>query len=256
MKNRLASDRRCYGFFHPRMPDEPLIFVEVALTDGIADSIQALLDEMAPVVDPAAADTAIFYSISNAQQGLAGISFGGFLIKRVVDQLTHELDGLRNFVTLSPIPGFRRWLDYRIRLGADGDLLTASEEKALAALAPDAAAGSLLAGLLAREDWHASEDLAGALNKPLMRLCAQYLSEEKRDDGRALDPVAHFHLSNGARMERLNWRADVSEKGIAQSAGMMINYQYRLNEIEENHESYTGEGKVPTSAAVRSLLKL
>ena len=255
MKNRLASDRRCYGFFHPRMPDEPLIFVEVALTDGIADSIQAVLDEMAPVVDPADADTAIFYSISNAQKGLAGISFGGFLIKRVVDQLAAEFVGLKNYVTLSPIPGFRRWLEYRIRLGADDDLLTAAEEKALTALVGVDSTGPLLGRIMAGDNWHTHDNLAAELKKPLMRLCAQYLSQEKREDGRALDPVAHFHLSNGARMERLNWLADISAKGIGQSAGMMINYQYRLDEIEDNHESYTGEGNVPTSAAVRGLVK-
>jgi malonyl-CoA decarboxylase len=257
MKNRLASDRRCYAYFHPRMPDEPLIFVEIALTDGVADNIQTLLDEMAPVVDAADADTAIFYSISNAQRGLAGISFGGFLIKRVVDQLTTEFDGLKNFATLSPVPGFRRWLDRESRAAAeqDRDLLTESERETLAALVPEAAASVSLPAFIALPDWQNGGELADALKAPLMRLCARYLVEAKRADGHALDPVAHFHLSNGARMERLNWLADISEKGLAQSAGMMINYHYRLKKIEANHEAYTGEGSIPASSMVRGLLK-
>lgn len=257
MKNRLASDRRCYAFFHPRMPDEPLIFVEIALTDGIAGNIQTLLDEMAPVVDATEADTAIFYSISNAQRGLAGISFGGFLIKRVVDQLTSEFEGLKNFATLSPIPGFRRWLDQQSREAAEEkrDILTESERTALAVLVPEAAAAVSLPAFVALPDWQHGGELADTLKGPLMRLCAEYLAEAKRKDGHALDPVGHFHLSNGARMERLNWLADISEKGLAQSAGMMINYHYRLDEIEANHEAYSGEGSIPASPMITELLK-
>lgn len=257
MKNRLASDRRCYAFFHPRMPDEPLIFVEIALTDGVADNIQTLLDEMAPVVDAGDADTAIFYSISNAQRGLAGISFGGFLIKRVVDQLTTEFEGLKNFATLSPIPGFRRWLDRQAREAAeeDRDLLTEAERNSLAGLVSEAAAAVSLPAFIALPDWQEGGELADALKSPLMRLCARYLAEAKRHDGHALDPVGHFHLSNGARMERLNWLADISEKGLAQSAGMMINYHYRLQEIEANHEAYTGEASIPASSMITGLLK-
>jgi malonyl-CoA decarboxylase len=257
MKNRLASDRRCYAFFHPRMPDEPLIFVEIALTDGVADNIQTLLDEMAPVVDATEADTAIFYSISNAQRGLAGISFGGFLIKRVVDQLTTEFEGLKNFATLSPIPGFRRWLDHQAREAAEEerDLLTEAERSALSGLVPEAAAAVSLPAFIALPDWQEGGELADALKSPLTRLCAQYLAEAKRRDGHARDPVGHFHLSNGARMERLNWLADISEKGLAQSAGMMINYHYRLEEIESNHEAYSGEGSIPASPMITELLK-
>ena len=251
LKNRLASDRRCYAFFHPRMPDEPLIFVEVALTSGIADSVQDLLDEMGPVADPAKADTAIFYSISNAQRGLDGIGFGGFLIKRVVDQLAAEIPAIKNFSTLSPIPGFRRWLDRQ----GDDELLSAAEMKALANVAPDGSEETPLRAILADSNWAMRSEFTEVMNKPLTRLCAHYLAEEKRDDGHARDPVAHFHLSNGARMERLNWLADVSDNGIRQSAGMMINYLYVIDEIEDNHESYTGEGNIPASSSIRNLLK-
>ncbi|MDP6572510.1 MAG: malonyl-CoA decarboxylase [Rhodospirillales bacterium] len=255
LKNRLASDRRCFAYFHPRMPDEPLIFVEVALVDGMADSIQDLLDEKAPVLDPASADTAIFYSISNAQKGLAGISFGGFLIKRVADSLAGEFPGLKNFATLSPIPGFRTWLDGVLKNGEAG-LLLPSEHKTLKSAAGGlGGAKGTLKGLLEGVDQGAK----GAIGKipcgPLMRLCARYLLQEKREDGAALDPVAHFHLSNGARMERLNWRGDRSPKGMAQSAGIMINYLYKLDDIGENHEAYTSEGEIVASSAVRGLLK-
>jgi len=215
LKNRLDSDRRLYGFFHPRMPDEPLIFVEVALTRGLAGNIQELLDEEAPVGDPDKADTAIFYSINNAQAGLVGISFGNFLIKRVVDDLSREFPNLKTFATLSPIPGLRRWAAARSPNGGQPDL--GYKEQAL-------------------------------------RLVAQYLSEVN-GSGRAIDPVAHFHLTNGARVERIIWAADNSAKGLAQSAGMMVNYLYKLSDIDDNHEAYTGHGRVTMSAAVRGLLK-
>ncbi|HYD66486.1 malonyl-CoA decarboxylase domain-containing protein, partial [Azospirillum sp.] len=261
LKNRLDSDRRCFAFFHPRMPNEPLIFVEVALVQGMSDNVQTLLDPEAPVVDPKAADTAIFYSISNAQKGLAGISFGNFLIKRVVDGLAGEFPNLKTFATLSPIPGFRRWLERE--LGGQGDRLLAPAERERIAewldLADSAIPGrGILESALGREAWWRHESLAKALRGPLTRLCATYLTEVRPGDGaglRARDPVAHFHLSNGARMERLNWLADTSAKGIAQSCGMMINYRYKLGEIEANHEAYSGEGKVNASSAMRGLVK-
>ncbi|MDP6953123.1 MAG: malonyl-CoA decarboxylase family protein, partial [Alphaproteobacteria bacterium] len=187
--------------------DEPLIFVEVALTNGLAGDMATLLDEAAPPLDPAEADAAIFYSISNAQQGLAGISFGNFLIKRVVDLLRAEFPGLKTFATLSPIPGLRRWL---------GE--PPESEMAL----PNTA--------------------------------ARYLLEEKRR-GRAADPVAHFHLSNGARVERLAPAADTSPAGIDRSLGMMVNYLYKLDEIDANHEAYVGSGTIAAASQVRSLLK-
>lgn len=253
LKNRLDSDRRCFAFFHPRMEGEPLIFVEVALVNGLADNIADLLDESAPLGDAKQADTAVFYSISNAQKGLAGISFGGFLIKRVVDRLSAEFPRVRTFATLSPIPGFRAWLDEQFAQGAPG-MLTASERKVLAAATQGAANKGTLKQLLST-DWHTNPALAEAMKAPLMRLCANYLVNAKRETGTAaLDPVANFHLSNGARIERLCWMADVSEKGLAQSAGLMVNYLYRLTDIEENHEAYAGEGTVIASSAVTGLI--
>jgi malonyl-CoA decarboxylase len=248
LKNRLDSDRRCFAFFHPRMPDEPLIFVEVALTDGIAAAIQPLLDPNAPVLDPGKADTAIFYSISNAQKGLAGISFGNFLIKQVVERLAGEFPQLKRFATLSPVPGFAKWLKKQ-----DGDaLLTAAEKRAL----PKRGDGNQHPLALVRNpEWHRNRVLAGALEAPLMRLVARYLLNEKRADGRALDSVAHFHLSNGARVEQLDWLADTSAKGLAQSCGVMVNYLYRMAEIEANHEQYAGDAKIAAASAIKSLAK-
>jgi malonyl-CoA decarboxylase len=253
LKNRLEADRRCFAFFHPRMPDEPLIFVEVALVAGMASNIGPLLDEAAPVGDPQDADTAIFYSISNCQQGLAGISFGDFMIKRVVDALAADLPRLKVFATLSPVPGFRAWLT-REAAAAPGSLLLPSERTAIEEIDPAAKTQDLPA-LLEHPDWHTNPQLSAALREPLLRLCARYLTRERARSGRALDPVAHFHLSNGARVERLNWLGDISEKGLEQSAGIMVNYLYRLAEIEANHEAYRGEGRVVTSTAVRNLAR-
>jgi malonyl-CoA decarboxylase len=248
LKNRLEADRRCFAFFHPRMPDEPLIFVEVALVSGMAGNIHALLDETAPIGDPRAADSAIFYSISNCQRGLDRISFGDFLIKRVVDALAQELPRLRIFATLSPVPGFRAWLERR----RGEDLLSPGERAAVQQAAGEEAD---LVKLLDRAGWHEEPRLAAALREPLLRLCARYLVHERSARGRALDPVANFHLSNGARVERLNWLGDVSQKGLQQSAGIMVNYLYRLGDIAANHEAYRGEGRVAASAAIRALAR-
>jgi malonyl-CoA decarboxylase len=248
LKNRLDSDRRCFAFFHPNMPEEPLIFVEVALVRDMAGNIQDLLDESAERLDHAEASAAIFYSISSAQRGLAGISFGDVLIKRVVDQLASALPKLQVFATLSPIPGFRAWLDDA--LGTD-DLMSTADGQALAKLAgvPDGEAlGRLLAG---PEDAPACR----AMETPLMQLCARYLVREKGRDGRPRDPVARFHLSNGARIERLNWLADRSEKGLRESAGIMVNYLYKQGDIEANHEAYAAEARVTASPAVAALAK-
>ena len=254
LKHRLEADRRCFGFFHPRMPEEPLIFVEVALVKGISGNIQALLDESAPVGDPREADTAIFYSISNCQRGLAGISFGNFLIKRVADDLAAELPHLKTFATLSPVPGFRTWLDARLAKG-EAELLLPAEREALAAL-PDGKGASGLAGMLADAHWPESPEVAETVRAALMRLCARYLLTEKGAQGRALDLVEHFHLTNGSRVERLNWLADLSPKGLQQSAGIMVNYLYRLAEVEANHEAYTGDGRVTVSSGVKALARL
>ncbi len=257
LKNRLDSDRRCFAFFHPRMPSEPLIFVEVALTHGMADNVGTLLDEKAPLQDPVGADTAIFYSISNAQKGLAGISFGGFLIKRVVDRLMDEFKGLKTFATLSPMPGFLAWLE-TARTGEEAFELSPGDAAVFVAMGIDTADPTrLVAGLRAGE-WVGNPQ-AETLKDPLLRLAARYLvrekADEKEDAKRALDPVANFHLTNGARLERLNWLADASPRGMRQSAGLMVNYRYELNHIEENHEAYSDRGEVRLSPAVRGLLK-
>jgi malonyl-CoA decarboxylase len=230
LKNRLDTDRRCYAFFHPLMPEEPLIFIEVALTSELSTSIEPLLDTGAPIGNPREATTAIFYSISNCQKGLAGISFGNALIKRVVADLLREFPHLRSFSTLSPIPGFLPWLTSR---EAEDSPLTAT---------------------LAKRGWHRDPTIAAAVETPLLRLCAHYLVEEKRRSGEARDPVAHFHLTNGARVERIDWLGDRSAKGMRESAGMMVNYLYRLDQIDENHEAYKSSGKINVSPGVRALL--
>lgn len=252
LKDRLDSDRRCYAFFHPAMPKEPLIFVEVALVDGMADNIHDLLDGEAPAEDPEAANTAIFYSISNAQAGLAGVSFGDFLIKRVVRDLSHDFPNLKTFATLSPIPGFLSWL----KASARAEFLRPSEREAIALLPgmAERRAEEALLDLLATPDWPDRPEICAAIEPALLRLCAHYLVEE-REKGRARDRVAHFHLSNGARVERLNWLADRSPKGLAQSAGIMVNYRYKLDDIETNHEQYTVEGRIAAAGPVRNLLK-
>jgi len=249
LKNRLDSDRRCYAFFHPGMPNEPLIFVEVALTTGMAGSIQELLDEHAPRQDPQRTDSAIFYSISNTQKGLRGISFGNFLIKQVIDDLGRDLPQVKTSATLSPIPGFRAWLDRKLAEG-ENNLLSRPEQARLRTAMPD---GSDLKSLLDQPGWHGDAAIAAALEAPLKRLAARYLVAEKAGNA-PLDPVARFHLANGARVERINWLADTSSRGLQQSAGLMVNYLYRLPDIESNHEAYA-EGRVATSSSVKVLLK-
>jgi malonyl-CoA decarboxylase len=262
LKNRLDADRRCYAFFHPQMPREPLIFVEVALVQGLADSVQTLLDPEAPLIDARAADTAIFYSISNCQRGLAGISFGNFLIKRVVELLSAELPGIKTFATLSPVPGFRRWLDPLLADPPEG-LLSEEESSALRTAtppegpAPQTGATALATILAGRGRWR-DPAIRRATEPVLARLCARYLLVESRPGQgrrRALDPVAHFHLSNGARIERIVPFADSSEKGAKESATVMVNYLYDPARIEEYHEAYAGEGKRNAATAVRRLAR-
>ncbi len=258
LKNRLDSDRRCYALFHPRMPLEPLIFVEVALVRGLAGSVQKLLDKKAPLLDPKEADTAIFYSISNCQRGLAGISFGNFLIKRVVGVLGDEYRNLKQFATLSPMPGFRRWLDGRLK-ELDPALLSAEEAQSLSAALPEAdrppePGPASLAALLARRGWSRDPNLVKAAEPVLIRLGARYLLVESQGK-RALDPVAHFHLGNGARVERLHLNADTSEKGVRESATLMVNYLYDPAKIEENHEDYSGAGKRNATTSIRKLAR-
>jgi malonyl-CoA decarboxylase len=250
LKNRLGEDRRCYAFFHPRMPDEPLVFVEVALVDDASASIQALLDTGTTTENANSATTAVFYSISSTQEGLRGINLGNFLIKRVVDRLTADLPRLGHFVTLSPIPGFGPFLDQqRVR----GLPMTAAERSRIEALLgtdPNA-----VGRWLATERWWDQSERTEAIKTPLMRLCAQYLLHEK-NGARVDDLVANFHLNNGARIDRINWMADTSEKGMKQSAGMMANYRYELGEIERNHESYRTTGSVMAAREVLALAAL
>ncbi len=258
LKNRLDSDRRCYALFHPRMPNEPLIFVEVALVHGLAGSVQMLLDKKAPLLDPKQADTAIFYSISNCQRGLNGISFGNFLIKRVVELLGSEFRNLKQFATLSPIPGFRRWLD--AKLAADEpNLLSEEEASSLRTAAPTdgpapQSGAAALKEIISRRGWFRDAAMLRAAEPVLIRLAARYLLNEGRGK-RALDPVAHFHLSNGARVERLMALADTSEKGAKASATLMVNYLYDPAKIEDYHEDYAGAGRRNASTAVRRLAR-
>ncbi|MDX2073465.1 MAG: malonyl-CoA decarboxylase family protein [Alphaproteobacteria bacterium] len=237
LKNRLDADRRVFAFFHHKMPAEPLIFVHVALVSGMSDNVQKLLDEKSPVFDTKEADTAIFYSISNAQKGLAGISFGNFLIKRVVEKLSAEMKNIKTYATLSPVPGLRAWLDPLIVAGP-GDLLGKDDIAKLKEL---------------DGDWAKDAKKAEKMKPLLLKLCAHYLLKEKKHK-RPLDPVANFHLFNGARLERLNWLGDSSAKGMKQSAGIMANYYYKLDEIDENHEAFAESGKIAASRAVKGLL--
>ena len=243
LRRRLdPADRRCFAFFHPALIDEPLIFVEVALTTEISSAIGPLITEPAPPArDLAAPTTAVFYSISNCQAGLAGISFGNFLIKQVVEDLARELPSLKTFVTLSPVPTFARWLD-RV-LGDEGDGLASVEDRNVLQLLSDPG--------WVEEDTDQLDTVRGSL----MALAAHYFLRAKRADGQPVDPVARFHLGNGARLERLNWLGDVSEKGLREAHGLMVNYRYELKDIERNHEAYVNSGEVIASRAVRSLLR-
>jgi malonyl-CoA decarboxylase len=205
------ADRRCFAFFHPAMPDEPLIFVEVALTTGIAGSVQAVLSGERETLAAEDADTAVFYSISNCQAGLASISFGNSLIKQVAADLSLELPGLKTFVTLSPIPGLSAWMDTH---------------------APEADRGD---------------------DDRMRALAAQYLVTAKRPDGLPLDPVARFHLGNGAEVHRVHARADLSEKGVRQSGGAMVNYLYDLARVAQNHERFAASHEIAASSEIKAL---
>ena len=239
LRRRLEADRRCFAFFHPALPREPLIFIEVALTRGLSTAVQPLLDVNAPIAEPAKADTAIFYSITNCQEGLRGISFGNLLIKQVVQELQAELPRIGRFATLSPLPGFRGWL-----------------ESAAADLKNSRKAGATAQTLqrLQDPDWYQHAELAESLKPVLLQLAASYLFEAKQG-GEPLDAVARFHLGNGARIERLNWLADISEQGMRRSAGVMVNYEYRLSDLEENHEAFAREHRVIASSDVRRLAR-
>jgi len=247
LKNRLDSDRRCYGFFHPRLPGEPLIFVEVALLDALPQTIAPLLDESAAAADIHKAQCAIFYSISNTQRGLHGVSFGDSLIKHVVETLKGEFAQLKVFATLSPIAGFRRWLAQNA-----APMLARLDDKARAALAAEMSGAELTAeNVLARAERAAKLDEKSALRRWLMQSAVHYLGYELRQ-GRPIDPVTRFHLGNGARIERINWAGDVSDKGLQQSYGMMVNYLYDLK-LLDRYRSQFATGKMALSSQVRAL---
>jgi malonyl-CoA decarboxylase len=251
LRNRLDTDRRCYAFFHPRLPNEPLIFVEIALARGLPGSVQLLLDQGAPVQDPRAADTAVFYSISNTQKGLRGISFGNLLLKRVIEDLRRDLPRLQVFATLSPLPGFRKWLDPALAEGKPP--LPEADFAKFAASLGHPEPGAAIADTLARPDWEKDARLAEALREPMEKLCARYLVQEKSGT-QPLDPVAHFHLNNGASVSRLLWLADTSARGMQQSYGMMASYRYDLSEVDENHERFSRDGTIAAARRVQKLL--
>jgi malonyl-CoA decarboxylase len=235
LRRRLAPDRRCFGFFHPALPGEPLIFDEVALVEGLATAVQPLLsqdtDEAAARERAARADTAIFYSISNCQDGLRGVAFGNFLIKQVVEELKAEFPQLKRFSTLSPVPGFRKWLGQRLVNGSDPD----------AALLPQ----------LESDGWWNDSTQSEKLRVPLLRLCARYLT---RQPSIRIDPVARFHLGNGARLERINWLGNTAPGAIQESFGIMVNYLYDHDSIEANHEAFVRDGTIIRSPDVDALL--
>jgi malonyl-CoA decarboxylase len=238
LRRRLAPDRRCFAFFHPALPGEPLIFVEVALVQGLATAMPPLLsreaDEGAARAEAARADTAIFYSISNCQDGLRGVSFGNFLIKQVVEELRAEFAQLQRFSTLSPVPGFRRWLMQRLAEGSDPDTALLSK--------------------LERDGWWHDLAQSEKLRPALMRLCALYLTRQP-SPGSRVDPVARFHLGNGARLERINWLGNTAPRAIQESFGIMVNYLYDHDSIEANHDAFVRDGTIVRSADVDTLLK-
>jgi malonyl-CoA decarboxylase len=233
LRRRLAPDRRCFAFFHPALPGEPLIFVEVALVEGLAASVLPLLsqdtDQDAALARAMRADTAIFYSISNCQDGLRGVSFGNFLIKQVVEELQAEFPQLKRFSTLSPVPGFRRWL----MQGNDP-----------AAVAPPG---------IESDDWWRDPGQSEALRPALMRLCVRYLTRSP-SAGNRIDPVARFHLGNGARLEQINWFGNTAPRAIQESFGIMVNYLYDHDSIEANHEAFVHDGTIVRSPDVDALM--
>jgi malonyl-CoA decarboxylase len=252
LRSRLDSNRLCFAFFHNKMPTEPLIFVEVALANKLCSNIQELLNKEGEKTEPDKANTAIFYSISNTQPGLAGISLGNFLIKTVVQKLSNEFDNLKHFATLSPVPGFKKWLDLRLTNG-DKEVLRPKEIASLKEhFSCEDAALYLVESL--PNDWYLDNKTVEIVKPIITRLCAQYLLKEKKGN-RALDPVANFHLSNGARLEQINWPADLSETGMKRSYGIMVNYYYEPSDIEKNHEGYATKTHIAASRGVKALLK-
>ncbi len=240
LRGRLADDRRCFAFFHPAMPDDPIIFVEIALTKDSATAIELLIRVDHEIQDPRKADTATFYSISNCHLGLHGISFGNFLIKQVMEELRRDLPYVKNFETLSPVPGFRGWVE---AISADPDESALFQDDL-----------KTIESRLAESQHLDHAPVSESEKTAFLRLCAYYLLNEK-SKRRPLDPVARFHLSNGASLDRINWSADRSAAGEDRSFGIMVNYVYRAADIETNHEAYFTEDQVAASAAVRKLAR-
>lgn len=229
LRRRLdPPDRRCFAFFHPTLADDPLIFVEVALTDDIPSAIAPLLADGRTPIKPKSARTAVFYSISNCQRGLRGVSFGNFLIKQVAEDLKREFPRLNTFVTLSPVPGFTGWLRRQH-------------------------AGSAALDIISRDGWHADTDALPDTRGLLEPLLADYLLNAKNNEGRPLDPVARFHLDNGASVEHIRWLGDVSAKGLRNNAGFMVNYLYDLDHVVTNHEAHVKHGTIIASRHVRAV---
>jgi malonyl-CoA decarboxylase len=239
LRRRLEADRRCYAFFHPALPDEPIIFIEVALTRGLSDTVQALLDPDSSVLDPESAEWAVFYSITNCQEGLRGVPFGSFLIKRVVEDLSKEFSRIKKFATLSPVPGFRKWLSEK-----------AAALEVNSKFAPIASA----IAKLDNPQWMDDPALRLELPRHLLPLAAYYLLHAKQNR-EPLDAVARFHLKNGARLERINWLGDTSITGLQRSGGLTANYVYKLPDVERNHELYVREHKVRASREIEALAK-
>jgi malonyl-CoA decarboxylase len=247
LHRRLAADRRCFAFFHPALPDEPLIFVEVALVQQMSDTVAPLLDIQSAANDPSRATAAVFYSISNCQPGLRGVWLGNFLIKQVVDVLSQEFPRLKEFCTLSPIPGFAAWLAALLK----NDDVDRADPLGLALEAVRNELGADPARI-AGDPKNALERLA-PLKEPLVQLCATYLLHGGDGSDAMHDPVARFHLHNGARLERINWLADVSKKGLRESLGLMVNYLYIVRDIQSNREKFL-RGEVSASRRVRATL--
>jgi malonyl-CoA decarboxylase len=235
-----SPDRRCYAFFHPALIDEPLIFVEVALTRGIPTAIDPILSAKRERVEPERATTAVFYSISNCQRGLAGVSFGHFLIKQVVEEVSRQIPRISTLVTLSPAPNFAEWLK-RERASEASIALDEEDREALKALD--------------RLDWWRNEATAEAVREPLLRAAAWYYLRARTPRGTPRDSVARFHLGNGARLERLDFLADTSERALRQSHGLMVNYLYDLDHIERNHETYAQQHAIVAAGAITRLVR-
>ncbi|MFL5093632.1 MAG: malonyl-CoA decarboxylase [Xanthobacteraceae bacterium] len=233
-------DRRCYAFFHPALVDDPLIFVEVALTRDIPTGIAPILTSQREAIQPDRATTAVFYSISNCQRGLTGVTFGHFLIKQVAEEISREIPHISTFVTLSPVPGFADWLA-RERAREVSTVLSDDDRAALAHLDT--------------QGWWQMPNTRDAVREPLVRAAAWYFLHGRSKNGTPLDPVARFHLGNGARLEQINWLADTSAKALSQSHGLMVNYLYDLKNIEKNHEAYAETRTIVTSNTVKRLAR-